>query len=464
MREREEAFAGEVLRINTERELGVRSLREGRDSLNKEKDAWRRRRSQEYLALKSRARELDAKHIKVQQVRDLLAQEKFAWEKQHEGLKKELHGLDTRIVHQRLRVQEQQEELARLDAALRQRTAQIAQPLENGASAGNDVPEAPEIENHGEVSRLSSNLDRLAGELADQRAHLIEQYQYLSEIHNAWQQQRDNAATELEILGKRLMDEEQALAERERNASNMEEQIQERTHEIDAIRQELQVWRDQLQVRDHAFAQQHQKETMLLRQHQVLLQEQLASLATLRQRWNLRRQNEIEHLHAERVILAQELKETQNRRLVLFEAGRQVDEEKRILAEKALALEQYRQEVFVRAKDPTAQRRVERLRRRWLTLNSTLIRNAKIAAEATKKDIKDLIDLRAELTNAIRRLAQEQAALADQQISLEEQDALLKIRVEHVELQSGKRAGSDIETFAHEVYQELDTPAIDQAA
>src|SRR5208282_1334335 len=112
--------------------------------------------------------------------------------------------------------------------------------------------------------------------------------------------------------------------------------------------QELQLWRAQLKVREQTFVQQHQQETLVLRQHQALLEEQLTGLATLRQRWNLRRQQEIERLQAERMVLAQEQKQTQDRRLVLFEKGQQLDEEKRILAERALALEQYRQEVFVR--------------------------------------------------------------------------------------------------------------------
>jgi hypothetical protein len=468
LQKREAAFAEETSRIAAEHALGVGSLREGREALKKEQDSWRRRRSKEYLALKARAHEAEQTRIKIQQLRDLLTNEKLAWEKQHDALHKELLGLNNRIVNQRLRVQEQQEELARLDTAWRQRRAEIAQPIEQGATAGDEAPDAIEIETLMEApnapTRRYHDLDRLDGELADQRAHLIEQYQRLGDIHDAWQQQRDSAAVDLEILAKRLMDEEQNLVKREQHVCIAEEQHQERTREIEAVRRELQLWREQLHARDHAFAQQHQKDTLLLRQHQALVEEQLASLAGLRQRWNLRRQKEIECLQAERVILAEEHKETQDRRRVLFEHSRQLDEEKRILAEKALALEQYRQEVFIRAKDPAAQRRVERLRRRWLTLNSTLIRNAKMAADVTKKDMAQLIDLRAELTKAVGRLTHEQAALAEQQTSLEERETSLKIRQEQLELPSSELAGNDIEAIAQEVYQEPDTPAIDQAA
>ncbi len=343
----------------------------------------------------------------------------------------------------------------------------MAQPSGNGAASDENVPDALEIEDHADalpetIAPRCHDLERLAGELADQRAHLIEQYQRLAILHDTWQQQRDSAAAELESLGKRLLDEEQALAERARHAHDTEDKLQERTREIEAMRQDIQFQRSQVQLRDHALAQQHQKETLLLRQHQALLQDQLASLAVLRQRWNSRRQQEIDRLQAERTILANEQKQTQERRLLLFEQGRHVDEERRVLAEKSLALEQYRQQVFRRAKDPTAQRRVERMRRRWLALNSTLIRNAKVAAEGAKKDMAELINVRVELTKAIGRLTHEQAALADQQSALEERDTSLEFRQQELELRL--QAAPDVEAVAHGIYQEPETPGIDQAA
>jgi hypothetical protein len=168
------------------------------------------------------------------------------------------------------------------------------------------------------------------------------------------------------------------------------------------------------------------------------------------------------------MVLAQEQKQTQERRLVIFEKGQEVDEEKRILAEKALALEQYRQEVFVRAKDPTAQRRVERLRRRWLTLNSTLIRNAKSAAEITKQELAELEAVRAELTQASGRLTQDEAALADKRTLLEERETALKIRQQELDVELRRlqvqHAENDVETIAQGDCEEPDASAIDQAA
>ncbi len=408
-------------------------------------------------------------------------QEKHAWDKQQDSLQTELHGLNNRIVHQRLRAQEQQEEIGRLDAAHGERRLQIARPAASEAAAAAEAPGAVEFEGARGVladaltsgaapdalAQRCSDLDRLAGELADQRAQLIEQYKRLAGIHDAWQQQRDAAAADLESLAKRLTDEEQALAERAQHSKSAEEVVHERVRESEAVREELELMRTQLKVREQTFVQQHQQQTLVLRQHQALLEEQLAGLAGLRQRWNLRRQHEMDRLQTERMVLDQEQKQTHERRLALFEKGQQVDEEKRILAEKTLALEQYRQEVFVRAKDPAARRRVERLRRRWLTLNSKLIRNAKNAAANTKNALAELEALRAALTQASGRVAQEEAALADKQTSMEEMEAALQIRQQQLELQLPQLQSqqNDVETIAQKVFDEPDAPAaIDKAA
>src|SRR5262249_39178053 len=144
-------------------------------TLQKDQETWRRRRSQEHLVLKSQARKLEETRLDVQEIRELLSVERNLWEKQQETLQRELHGLNNRIVHQRLRVQEQQAEITRHEATLRARRAEL------GQSAVAEVVVAPVAESE-ETSRRCIDLDRLAGELADQRILLIEQYNRLTAI------------------------------------------------------------------------------------------------------------------------------------------------------------------------------------------------------------------------------------------------------------------------------------------
>lgn len=486
LREREAALAQNSLAFNTNRELNVRQLQDGRNTLQKDQESWRKRRSLELTALNARRRELAETQIKITQARQLLLEDKDAWDRRQEALQKELHGLNNRIVHQRMRLQEQEEQLVRIDALRRDR-----QQSESPASAANDAATEPapikwevEILSHDAAAVPADNwqlrcagLDRLASELDDHRALLVEQYKRLAEIQEAWQEERDRAAAELEALAQRLLADEQVLTDRQQQTTVVEELLRERQAEIDAVRQEVLVWRAQLKTREQTFEQEYDKEMLALRQKETLLQEHLAGLTQLRQRWNYRRQQEIEQLQTDRTLLARAQNEAHAERVLLFQKNQQLAEEKRILAEKALALEQYRQEVFLRSKDPAAQRRVERLRRRWLALNAALIANAKSERKSTKKEMASLEACRTQLMEQLISLTQNERALAETQSLLNEREAVLTTRQMYIEqelrnLESQRqqpekenlRRKDEVETMAKAVYEEDDAPPIDQAA
>lgn len=464
----EAAHAQDVLRFNAERELVSRQLRSEHDTLNEQQQAWRRRRSQEHAALKAKELALAETQVSLQKAGALLLQDKANCDQQQDALQKELHGLNNRIVHQRMRIQEQAEELARLEAAVRERRVQANEP-EPIECEVEEVPDEPSPEAPAWQHRLAE-LDRLAGELADQRAQLIEQYARLAQIQHAWQQRRDQAAAELDALAQRLAAEEDALSQRDRQTILVEESLQQRQQEIDAARQDLQVWRAQWKSHEAMFTHEHQTHMSALRHKEALLQEQLADLVTLRQRWNQRRQQEIEQQRMTRTLLEQQQRDTHQLRAELFEKGLQLESEKRIVAEKALALEEYRQEVFFRANDPASQRRVERLRRRWLTLNAAVIRAAKIEREAVQNELRALESQRAELQEQTDQRTAAEADLAEKQAVLEEREAVLKARQLHLdhelkclELRSPEhRTREHVEILAQMMYED-DTP-IEKAA
>ena len=463
LRAREAAFGEEVRRFNTERELSTRRLRTERESLQAVHQSGRRRRFAEFRALKAKERLLAEGHAKLQEVRQLLVQDRNNWDAQQAALHKELHGLNNRVLHQRLRVQEQEDEVARLDGALRDRRMMAAQhPF-----AQADVDTAPEaepfeceVEVVGEAAESLDGLERLAGELADQRAQLIEQYNRLAEIQQTWQQQREQAAAELESLGQRLLAEETALAQRERQSAVVEETLTQRQQETESARRELQAWQTQLTSREEACTQEHRQQMLALRQQTELLDEQLAGIASLRQRWNRRRLQEMDDLRTRLALLDQQQKETAQRRSEWFDKAQQVEEEKRILAEKSLALEQYRQEIFFRAKDPAAQHRVERLRRRWLSLHAALIRSAKNEREAARKELAEVELQATELLERRSQWSRTEIELAEKQSLLDEKDAQLQAR--QVPLQGEWKSiqtDDDIEILAAEIYEEVDQAA-----
>src|SRR4029078_8869152 len=116
-------------------------------------------------------------------------------------LEKELHGLNNRIVHQRVRLQEQADEIASLEARRRELLAEI--------------PEATLIEYDVEVLGEAGadprliNLEQLAVDLADQRMAMLEQYERVVQFHRCWHEDHARAAEELDALARRLAAEEQ---------------------------------------------------------------------------------------------------------------------------------------------------------------------------------------------------------------------------------------------------------------
>ncbi len=482
----QEAVEREVIRFNTDRELSTRQLQEGQTALKKDQDGWRRRRSLEMLALKTKTRELADTQAKVQEARHLLIAEKDAWDQQLSALRHELHGLNNRIVHQRACLKEQAVEIARLDALRREHRAD-AQYFDHDFAAVECevevVSEAPagdavssSFEHTAEAGWLAS-LEQVASELADQRVHLLEQFASLAEIQTAWEDERDQACAALETVGRRLLAQEQSLADRHRRACADEVSLEQRRDEIEAMRQDIHIARVQLKASAELFEDDRRKRLDALVHQEKVLREQFASLTQVRQRWNSRRAEETRELRSKQAVLKQQHQETHEQRLKLFERAQEVDEEKRILAEKSLALEQYRQEIFDRAKDPAAQRRVERLRRRWLTINSTLIRNAKNERESVKKEMELVAAKREELTQKHNDLAETADALSAKHAMLEEKEATLKARQlfldeELAKLKSQRRKAEDshlrleheADTLANAIYADPDPTPIDNAA
>jgi len=379
------------------------------------------------------------------------------------------------VRHQRMRMQEQAEEIARLELQ-RPRATTESGPIECDVEVLPDEPteEASILE---QEPQRSADLDRLAEDLADQRGVLIEQFHRLAEIQHDWHQERDLAAADLEVLAERLIADEQALSTRQQQTTVVEDLLRARQAEIDAVRQEIVIWRAQLKSREQVFEEEHAKEMRLVCQKEELLDEQLAGLAQLRERWNLRRQEELERLQADRASLARQQKEMHNERVELFAKAETVAEEKRVVAENSLAVEQYRQEVLMRVNDPAAQQRIERLCRGWHSLNADLVRHAKNEQDAARNAIARLDECRTELQDRLSRLTHDESALAQNQSLLDEREAAVKARQLYVEQELRKleeklqlperesvRMMNQIEILAHAVLDDADPAPADKAA
>ena len=104
-------------------------------------------------------------------------------------------------------------------------------------------------------------------------------------------------------------------------------------------------------------------------------------------------------------------------------------EEKRRLTEKSLALEQLRQELVVRTGDAAkAERRIVRLRRRWLAQNATALRAATRARDALQADLATLNSRAGDLEERAAAFAQADADLAEKMAAWEHKQILANTR------------------------------------
>jgi hypothetical protein len=434
------------LRFNGEVELGRRQLQAGRVQLAAEQTSWRERRTREQAALRTQTQALRQRETLLAGIERELLDDKQRWEEQLLHLAKEVEGLENRIRNQRRRMLEQQEEATRLEAklaALRGAAEPAAsEPAPDATPAMLPVPTDPTIvvaqaprADGAEVERL----EILTGELADQRLHLIEQFERLVWIEAGWRQARSVVLAELESAARQLDEREQAVHARERDAKGVEDYLRQRREELGQTRCHLDAWQSRLGARESAWESERATLQARLRTREELVRRHLDIMTNLRRRWGQRRRLETSQLRAEH----QRFQEARQQYAALWEdclrRSAALDKEKRSAAEQTLAMEQYRLELLNQSEDAAnVERTLERLRRRWAALAAAAERSLgrqhqALEAEASRVETRSrhVEQLAAEVAAREAHLSKRQTAWEFHQ-AMDEED---QVRL-HKELES----------------------------
>ena len=494
VRESEGALHKLRLRFNGDAELARLHLKEASARLRQAQFRWKQRRSLERAALRVRAHELETAAQRITQARAQLEHDQLAWRNQRQALDLELEGVNTRVENQRQALNEQQALLRSLNEQIELKQQQLAAlPSDDAVADESSATAAP----GGRLSSLLADtsgaaplavadaqrvvdLDRLADELADQRIQLVEAWERLTAVHDRWHADRTRAAAEIEALGHRLLERDLIVRSREQASVEAEEGLCRRHEELTHLQQQLIAWHAQLRTEENAWESDRARLQAELRGKEHVAEQHLAALSELRQRWAKRRKQEVILLRNERSALGAFRKEIAQLRYDLNQASAAVDEEKRTLAEKALALEQYRDQVLARVTDdPDAERRLERLRRRWLVHNAETIRQASRARAALHKELLELDQRHEALERRAAAVAAAESDLMEKQTTWEQQQLLAEThyaRLEHdlqrahqhrllAEAQLGALR-DEIERIARALLDQPDPPSlcVDQAA
>ncbi len=519
----ERTLAERRLRFNGDFELARLHVQESWANLRQAQLRWKQRRGLERAALRVRGRDLDLAAQQVARARTQLERDQRAWHAQRQALELELDGLNTRVENQRRLLDSQAAALRALESQLESTQQKLAGLP--GETPGSDTAAAPDaaapdaaapdavVPNvaapalaespacappppapatvadakghvHAEASiavdpQRVIDLDRLAQDLADQRSQLLEAWERLARVHDQWHADCAVAAAALEAMGARLLERDLLVQAREQAGAHAEQSLRERHRELLRLQEQLIAWRARLHTEENAWDSDKERMLVELRGKEDAAERQLAMLADLRLRWARCRQQEVEELRSERDTVEAFRKEFAKLRLELLHRAAALEEEKRALAEKSLALEQYREETLGRTGDPQAERRLERLRRRWVTQNAEAIRNisrerAALYAElkAVEQRYDELQRRAAELAEANAELTEKQTAWDEQQVVFEAHRARLENDLQHAQEQRVfaeqqlVAMREEVEHIARALLDKPDAPvlSLDQAA
>lgn len=419
---------GARLCLNAELELGQRQLRDQRAALAREQQSWTQLRAEEHGQLRKQFQALTQRESLLSEIERELLDEKEQWEGTRVHLEKEIEGLQARARHLRQKLLEQQEETARQDVI--GATQSAAGELASSVPLALPVVGMP-VEPIREVTTLPESecqrlevLERLTGDLADQRVHLVEQLEWLVRAEDNWRQAHVEVVLELEAAALHLREREQHVLLRERQLQTAEADLRLRREELAQGRCHLDAWRARLATRETIWVSDRATVLAHAQLSDEQTQRQREALDDLRRRWKQRRHQETTECQTahrqfvEARALYASLWEDCLRRTAAL------DQEKRTLAEQTLALEQYRLEVIGQADDVSiAERQLERLRRRWAALFTEAERNLTRERNALEAEMARVEARSGQIEDQAAALAKREARLSARQTEWEHQQA-----------------------------------------
>jgi chromosome segregation ATPase len=416
------AIADERLRAAAEIELARRQLQEEKNEVQVARNDVEER---VHLCIEQEA-------ILTEDQRRLDA-EVTGWQGAKVALKKEIDGLESRIGHYRRRVQEKEQELARLEAHL----AKLG-PNPPAPTVGDDIraaegftfvatpaepPSVARTANYEPIQRL----EQLAAELSDQRLYLAEQYARLREAHDSLNGDRAAVMREIDHLAGQLEERDRLACDREETIERKHVDVEQKVAGLDAMRRQLEGWRAQITADASAAEVEHARAESELRARRRSVDEQIALLAGTRERWHERRRSQVVRIRKIMASYRQLERDCFVQREQWLQRRLMLDQEQRSLAERALALEQFRQECIVRSHNPkAAEKRLEQLRRRcaaaYASAERTLARERQVlSSEANRLDQRS-----GELDQEMHDLNGKMAEFSEVQAAWEQQQTLME--------------------------------------
>lgn len=443
-------------RFHGDTELERRRLQEQWDQLRQEQKRWEEQYIGERAELAERARVLEQREA------DLAAAER-AWtgQKQHleatrASLEREIQGLENRIRHQR----------QNLHTEVPEPHWPVPAVIAGPASA---LP-VPADES---LTPRWAMLAALAGELADQRLHLLEHWQRLIQTHQDWQRERETVTGELEAQARHLQEREDALGQ-------AVDRCRRQYQEVVQLRRHLDSRQAQLTMQAAAWSAERDRWRAELQAREDNLEGRLSGLVQLRKVWHERQRQGVARLRAEYAACDRLRQDYSLLRRQWLQRTAALTEEEKKLAQRALVVEQYRQKYIDQAPDPAeAAKRLEGLQQRLATVFTRAATDYRQHRESLREEIARLEERYGAVNRALEQVVAREAALAAREAAWEERRTHTeheadRLRRETQRLREQRAAyerqitdlRDEVERLARQILaeEEFATPGIHQAA
>ena len=177
--------------------------------------------------------------LELKEKREAYLAERMREEHHTAQLRIEASGLESRIVNMR--------------AILLQLESQRDSAAGNANNSCLDLPVATEPRADDDADMPESEVEKLAGELADQRLALLEQIDQLATARERWREEEARIVEEMEELGEQLRLREDKVSERETAAAFEEDNLDKERVALGQVRDHLDLWQSRLKSREASW-------------------------------------------------------------------------------------------------------------------------------------------------------------------------------------------------------------------
>ncbi len=408
-RREREALAQARLRHNGEVELGRRQIRDGWEQLRRAEREWEKRRRSQDEELARRAKVLDQRAAGLARAEQELERQRHEGAAARARLEQEVAGLENRARHLRLKV---------LDPAREARPEPAALPAVEPRPA-RPAPAA--------LRQRLAEVGRFAEDLEDRRRHLRELAERLLLAWDRWRQEHASAAEALEGAAGELAERERQLAGRERALGDAESGLRRRREETATVGARLNAWQARLTAAEAVWRAERDGLLARVRALDEADARRARALTDLRSHWDERRRQEAERWRA---AIGRCLEAGRRHEAAWEEHTRRtadLERQQRAVAERELALEQYRLECVGRADDSAAaEKRLEKLRRRWASLGGAARKRLERERQALAAEAAEIRRQEEQVRQDGAALATREAEWSNQQADREHQDGLAR--------------------------------------